>query len=259
MTNKIERSLYNTEINITFYPDSHRYKLLGEKDYLVSVTSATGIIDKSRFLIPWAINLAKSYLLKYLETNKSVTAEELYPIIDEACAQHTIKKEEAADIGSQIHAWIESFANSKITNANCPELPEDSDERVTAGISAFLSWYNENKVIFLESERLIYSKKYKYVGLTDAVAKVNGELFIIDYKSGKSIYPEYAYQLSAYQQAYEEETGKHCLGNMVLHFDKENAEFTVKKYIDLEENCHNFETFLACLKIKKMEKINNKK
>ena len=41
-------------------------------------------------------------------------------------------------------------------------------------------------------------------GKFDAVARVNGRVTLIDFKTSSGIYPEYSYQLAGYQIAYEE-------------------------------------------------------
>lgn len=255
MTEKIIKSLYDGQVTIEFYPESHRYKMKGEKSYLISVTAATGIIDKSRVLINWALGLTASHLRKYFEESKhnEYTAEELLPIIDESLKQHEIKKQAAADTGSLVHAFAESFAKYKLGQGEQPIIDENWEENVGNGVMAFLDWFNENKVEFIETEKLLYSKKYQYVGTTDVVAKVNGEITIIDYKTSKGIYSEQYYQLAAYWGAYEEETGKALNSGAILHFDKETGKPTFKT-IEREELQKDFETFLACLTVKKREK-----
>lgn len=256
MAEKITKNLYGGEVQIDFYPNSHRYKLNGSRSYLISVTSATGIIDKSRALIPWAVNLAGSHLRQYLEESSvnSFSREELYPIIDEALVQHTKKKEEAAAAGSLVHAWAEQFARFKLgLTEKMPELTEDMDEKVILGINAFLGWYNSHKVVFKEVERMIYSKNYEYVGLTDIIAEVDGRTLIMDYKTSKGVYNEMFYQVSAYWGGYEEETGKLLDGGALLHFSKETGEFSIHEFTR-EEHEKNYKTFLACLEIKKREK-----
>jgi hypothetical protein len=203
--NKITKELYGGKVTVEFYPDSHRYKLLGEKTYLISATAMTGILDKSLFLIPWAIGLAKSHLLKYLDGKQSITPEELYPIIDKAVIQHTQKKEEAGDIGSQIHDWCDAFAASKIEGTTEPEITDDMDQRVLNGISAFLDFYNNHDVKFLEHEKLTYSITHGWVGITDAVAMVDGVKTVIDYKTGKYIYDEQYFQMGQYWISLNEE------------------------------------------------------
>jgi len=59
MTNKTEKSLYNGEVKIIFYPDSHRYKLEGQKGWLVGVMYLF-------FLIEWRAN----FFVRTKEENK---------------------------------------------------------------------------------------------------------------------------------------------------------------------------------------------
>lgn len=254
MSEKITKELYKGEVKIDFYPESHRYKKVGEKTYLISATAVTGIIDKSRFLIPWAVGLASTYIKSYLENSKALqfTTEELLPIIDEACQQHTIKKEQAADIGSQVHDWAMKFGMAKLGLCEAPELTDEMDEKVVLGINAFLDWYNNNKVEFLETEKMVYSRQYGFVGITDLVAKVNDKKLIIDYKTGKGIYSEYNYQVAGYRGAYEEEHGK-VNGGLILHFSKETGEFSTKELTD-EDHEKDYKVFLSLLTVKLREK-----
>lgn len=259
MSEKIIRELYNGEVTIEFYPESHRYRLVGDKKYLISTTGATGIIDKSRVLIPWAVNLATQHMRAYLEaaTVNKFTTEELLPLLEEAAKQHQIKKDAAATAGSAVHKWAENFAQAKITGNNLPDIPEDENEQVINGIMAFLDWYNGNKVKFLETERLIYSRQYGFVGILDVVAEVNGAKMLCDYKTAKGIYTEMHYQLAGYRGAYDEEMdytkGDKLQGAMILHFNKETGEFSTKIF-DYEDHVKNYETFLACLRVKQREK-----
>lgn len=254
-TNKITKTLYAGEVVIDFYPDSHRYKLQGEKTYLLGVTTCTNVIDKSRFLIPWAVGLVGTFLRQYFENTKSnqFTSEELAPVIEEALIQHTVKKEEAANVGTLVHNWAETFGNAKLHGTPMPIITDDMDEKVVAGINAFLGWYTSHTVKFEDTERLLFSRQHKYAGLTDAIANINGKRILIDYKTGKGIYSEFYYQLSAYWFAYEEETGEKLDGALILHFNKETGEFESKE-ISREEFNLNFPVFLACLSIKQREK-----
>jgi hypothetical protein len=222
-TNVRTEELYGGDIKINFYPDSHRYKLDGEKTYLISATGCTGIIDKSQVLIIWALNLAKGFINTHLENSKEnrFTKEELGPIIEEAMKQHTIKKETAADIGSQTHDWCERFAKAQINKTEIPEIPEapeitenstdeekkkaDDMEKVQNGIMGFLEWFNSRKVVFEASERLLYSKIHGVVGITDFIARINGFRVLGDFKTSKGVYDEQYLQLSGYMGMAEEE------------------------------------------------------
>ena len=275
-----EVSLYEDEINLIFYSKSHRYKIKGKKDWLISATSATGIINKP-FLIIWATRLAGDYLKDYVsglefEPFPTITKDELIAKIEEAIRQHEIKKKEAADIGSQVHEWAEAFAFAKIMNIALPPLKADEfkkwaidnnfqaeedieavaldsgnyDERIIAGINAFLDWHNNNQVEFLDIERCVYSRKYDYCGIFDAVAKINGKLCLIDYKTSKGVYPEFFLQSSAYLKADEEESGREYAGIKILHFDKLSGQFSEHDR-ELSEVSKDFQAFLGLLETKK--------
>lgn len=254
MTEKIIEKLYAGNVSLEFLPDSHRYRLEGTKEYLPSVTACTGIIDKSRVLIPWAVGLAEKHLRSFLENGTGpFTVEELIPIIEEAGRQHQIKKDQAASIGDMVHAYAEAFALAVIAKHDVPQIPDDADERVRAGINAFLNWFVANDVQFRHAEKLVYSRIYGFAGLVDSVAKVNGKLMLIDYKTSKGVYTEMRYQIAGYRIAFEEEHGDILDGAVILHFDKEAGVCTPHEYTE-DELTKDASAFLACLSLKKREK-----
>lgn len=245
MTNIKEVSLYEDKVKIKFYEDSHRYKLEGEKDYLIGVTTATGVLDKSRPLLIWATRLAKDYLLEVLQS-KVIEPED----IETAVNQHSVKKEEAATIGSAVHQWAEDY----IKGVN-PPVPDD--ENIRNGVLAFLRWVKANDVKFVESEKIIYSKKHGYVGTMDTIFTMGSEDHKImhagDFKTASGIYAEMSLQLAAYQEAYTEEHGAEFGDKYILRFDKLTGEFESKQFEASEQPKH-FEGFLACLKLKQFTK-----
>jgi hypothetical protein len=210
MAEKIVERLYGGSVAVEFLPDSHRYRLEGSREYLPSVTSCTGILDKSRFLIPWAVGLAEKHVRAFLESNTGPFArEEIVPILEEAVRQHQLKKEDAASVGGSVHAYAEAFALAVISRSEVPQIPEEADERVRAGVNAFLSWFVSNDVKFVHAEKLVYSQSHGFAGLIDAVADVNGKRMLIDYKTSKGVYTEMRYQIAGYRIAFEEEHGEH--------------------------------------------------
>ncbi len=254
MAEKIIERLYNGNVSLEFLPDSHRYRLEGTKEYLPSVTSCTGIIDKSRVLIPWAVGLAEKHLRTFIESNTGpFGAEELIPIIEEAVRQHQIKKDEAASIGGMVHAYAEAFALAVIAKKDVPQIPEDADERVRAGINAFLNWFVSNDVQFLHAEKLVYSPTHGFAGLVDAVANVNGRRTLIDYKTSKGVYTEMRYQVAAYCLAFEEEHADSLDAALILQFDKETGVCNPHP-LTKDDIAKDSSAFLACLALKKREK-----
>lgn len=227
--------LYNGEIKIDFYPNSHRYKRDGK--WLVSVTSALGMIAKP-LLIPWAVNMATDFLLDKLQAGELITQG----LIIEAKTKHREKKEEAAAIGSVVHEWAENYIKT-----GKRDLPKDNDPAMN-GIVAFLKWVDEHKVEFISSERFVYSRRNDYAGIMDAEARINGKHCVIDFKTSKRLYPEMRFQTAAYQMAAEEEGTLFEGDRWIVRFDKETGEFEAHEHGDLEQD---FAAFMSALTIKK--------
>ncbi|GIW70345.1 MAG: hypothetical protein KatS3mg101_1092 [Patescibacteria group bacterium] len=160
--------------------------------------------------------------------------------IEEASKEHRKVKEEAADIGTQIHEWVNKWIEGKK-----PEIPED--DRIRNGITAFLQFQKEYKVKWLESEKIVYSQKYNFAGILDAVGFINKKLIIFDFKSANAIYPEFALQTAGYQIAYEEMMKKNVDHRLIVKFGKETGDFEWRKF---EENEKDKKAFLACLTLK---------
>ena len=241
MTEILQKKLYNDKVIVNFYPNSHFYKINNERK--ISVTAITGIIDKSRPLIYWAVGLMRDYLNEQLENGEIINSA----FILEGSKQHTKFLKKAGDLGTQVHDWCEQFAKAKMNKTELPKIDKTFPKEVILGINAFLDWYNKNKVKFIEIERLVYSKKYDYCGFFDALAKVNGKLCLIDYKTSSGVYSSMNLQLAGYRLALEEETKAVIDKNIILHFNKKTGEFT-------SFECDNYEddrrAFLGCLAVK---------
>lgn len=229
------------------YGNRLRYYKPGERKALVSVTRVSGMIDKSAFLVPWAVKLVYSHILQQLEARHGyITAEEVMIWIDEAKKKPDEAREGAASIGKEVHQWAHDFAKSCIELGEILPIPEN--EKVQGGIQAFLDWYNSHHVVFKEMEKLVYYRKGKmeYVGLVDAIAEVDGVLTLIDYKTSKGIYSDQFYQLAAYREAYNlfhEPVKK----TVILNFDKESGAL-IEKEIPLAESKKDFAAFCGLYK-----------
>jgi len=232
------------DITLTFDEEKHQFYMNGER--VVSITEATGKLDKSRPLIHWAVRLCRDYLYDKIQKGKEITAD----IVFDASKQHTIRKQEAANMGKLIHKWIENYIKG-----NKPKMP--TDEKVKNGILAFLRWTDQNKVKFLNSEKIVCSKKHKYAGIIDAEAKVNGALAIVDFKSSNGLYNEMRYQVAGQQCALEEMTGKKYGERWIIHFNKNTGEFHDHLIEDYKKDLSAFIGLLAVAK--RESELNSKK
>ena len=232
--------LYNGEVVITFDDERHKF-WRDDGSPILSVTAATEVIDKSRTLIGWAVNEMANYLIKNFSLDQIKTEQEKISMILLAKNSYREASQKAKDVGSEIHSWI-----NKWIRGEKPTMPEDP--LVLNGVNAFLRWIDEREVELLETEKVIYSKKYDYAGFLDAEAKIGNKLCIIDFKSSKGIYDEMRCQIAAYQQAREEESKKKYDSRWIVKLGKVNGEFEAR---ELDEQEKDLQAFLGALNLKK--------
>jgi CRISPR/Cas system-associated exonuclease Cas4 (RecB family) len=222
----------------TIFFDDERHRFWDETGKTIqSVTTFTRIIDKSDALLGWATRLTAEYLLAKLANGEQITEID----IREAVQEHRRQKEEAADIGTQIHEWVSLWIKGEK-----PPIPED--ERIQNGINAFLTFQKEYGLKWIESERIVYSEKHEYAGILDAIAKKSKELILVDFKSSNAIYPEHALQTAGYQIAFEEMTQKKIAHRLLIRFGKNDGTFEFRL---LKENEKDAAAFLACVHLKR--------
>lgn len=255
----IEKSIhYNGEVAILFYPDSHRYKLEGEKTFLVGVTTATGMVDKSTPLMIWNEKLIRKFLMESLERGEPLSEG----LIEMAVTLHSAKKEEAATSGTLVHEWAEKYIKG-----DKPDVPKD--EAVRNGVLAFLKWVQKYQVKFISSEKRVYSRKYKYVGTMDCEFTMGAESHKIvhpgDFKTSSGVYMPMVFQVAGYQEAATEEFGTIYGDKWLLRFQKEDkedkngnivqraGEFEAKSFYASDHPVH-FRGFLSCLELKEQSK-----
>jgi hypothetical protein len=255
--------LYNGEVEVDYYPNSHQYKLkrdgkkvLKKPENQLSVTNILGIIEKP-MLRQWAVNRACDLLLRKVVEGVAITIE----CIEEARFEHVRFAKQEADLGTLVHCWAEAYIIAKVNNSQAPELPED--ERVLNGVLAFLRWVKEHNVQFVSCERLVYSRKHKYVGRMDAEAIIDGRKRVVDFKTSNGIWTEHRYQTVAYQRAAEEEGSVYEGPRVIARFQKDDKYDKEGKLImkagdfeamEFNDEAKDFKTFLSALVIRKREK-----
>lgn len=195
-------------------PNRHMYFVGGVRK--TGVTTYCGIKDKSRGLISWATEVYLNHLLECMKKNGKVTEEDIIV----GWTKHEEAKAKAAAVGDEVHKWAEAYIGGLK-----PEMPEQREAQI--GVTAFLEWEDANKVKFISSERVVYSRKHDYIGKMDIEAKVNGKLCLLDIKTSNGIYNEMYMQTAAYVMADQEESKRKYHGRYLIRVAKE----TEKEYI----------------------------
>lgn len=133
-------------------------------------------------------------------------------------------RDAAASAGSVCHQWIEDAIHGR------PMTPFDDTDPLLlklarTGVEAFQEWRSQVRFELLETELPLVSELHRYGGTLDALARINGRLMLLDWKSGNRVYPEHVCQVAAYRQLVRERGGESPDGALLLRVGKDFADF----------------------------------
>lgn len=118
-------------------------------------------------------------------------------------------KNAAGDKGSKVHLAIEMILNgeeflinTKVLNKSTGDLEELSYEELLC-VKSFCDWRDEVKPEVIATEITIMSEVHGYAGTVDLVCKIDGQLYVVDFKTSKQVWREHEMQISAYRVALE--------------------------------------------------------
>jgi hypothetical protein len=188
------------------YPSGARMQLYP------SVTTILSAIGKPA-LVNWAAKVEREMVIE--EASKFYQEEILneLPLKPEAwkmlllsrlgeTKQSAKELAKAGEIGTTVHHAIEQELNARMG------LPYEKKICLSAPAEmAFKHWVDWAASVDLEpiaSEQVIWSHRHRYAGTLDLLARVNGRLAVIDWKTGKYVYNEAHLQNAAYRQAVRE-------------------------------------------------------
>ena len=119
----------------------------------------------------------------------------------------------------------------------------------------------------MRAEQIVYSKELNVIGTFDALAEVDGKITLIDYKTSKSLHPDYILQLIGYcilwheeKIASEDKSKPDIEQMMIIHLDKENGEMKEPIMYDIKSETSDdlADGFLGAVNFKKAERIARK-
>lgn len=101
-------------------------------------------------------------------------------------------KDKSAEEGTLIHNTIEEWLKNKETI-----IPEE----IVPSVDAFKDFYYNIKPEIIAIEEEFVHPTHRYSGTADLVAKIDNKFYLLDIKTGKSIYKDYRLQTAAYVDA----------------------------------------------------------
>lgn len=180
---------------LKFYPSSHRYKLDGA--WVPGVTTILGVLDKPA--IPkWAAGQVAEYVADNPNGIEELRRLGRGPMVQALKGIPWEKRDQAGARGNVLHDYAEQLLNG--------EEVEVDDEHVAVmehALAFMEDWHIEPILV----EFPCASREHQWAGTGDLIARYTrpdtgaSGTAIFDWKSGKALYPEYAWQFNAYAHA----------------------------------------------------------
>jgi len=159
-------------------PDGRYYRRNGE--YYPSVTYVLSHYPKGKFFEDWLKKVGYS-------------------------ADYIVKK--ASEEGTQVHEMIEAYLNGeemKFLEHGRPMY----DPHIWQMFLRFVDFWEEYKPTLIEAEVHLFSDELKIAGTCDMVCEINGELWVVDFKTSNHLQTTYDLQTAIYAKCFEECFGK---------------------------------------------------
>jgi hypothetical protein len=170
----------------------HRYSWNGGPLY-PSVTTILGIKDKPA-LVGWAKRETAACAVRNLDVlERMVRSGGSQAAVDWLKRIPDYARDASADLGSAVHAAAEAIARG----VSAP-VAENVGPFVAAYRRDFLEVFHPR---FIALEAMVCSERYEYGGTADAFAEIDGEIWLLDYKTGAGVYPDTALQLGGLARA----------------------------------------------------------
>jgi hypothetical protein len=176
-----------------FVTEDHRYYFNGDGP-VPSVTTVLEVLDKPA-LSTWKAQQAVRAIWRYEgEELADMTEDEA---VKWALAEVRKTRTDAASVGTGVHHIADMLSRASESDSKGFQVSESTQPYVDA-YNRFLDRYSRSA--FVSTEKAVWSLN-GYGGTYDLLVMIDGELWLIDIKTGKGLYPEFALQLAGYRWA----------------------------------------------------------
>jgi hypothetical protein len=158
--------------------------------------------------------------------------------------------DEKASIGTLAHEMIHCMLKGE--EADTSDYSQNQIDLALNSLKSFINWHKDSGLKSILLEEQLISEKLQYGGSIDCYGTLkDGTRVLVDFKTGKAIYGDMAYQLSAYANLLEE-NGYPVSVAMILNIPRADTEdFYIKRWSDLTLQFNVFKYMLDVYKTEK--------
>jgi len=218
--------------------------------YTPTITQILDVINKP-FLVKWKVENAQAITAKLAAEMYSDASFTDHIKFHQALTNKVtaITQQSQTDIssrGTSIHDLISYALLTKMKKTDGLVKPEPTDSTRIAWEN-WRTWANKVKPKPLYIEHRIQSDVHKYRGKLDAIIQLGKIVTVVDWKTGKAVYPEAIMQVAAYARAAAEmklvKPGYECAVIRISKDDPRDEVEVVK--VDKAEEVAAFGAFLS--------------
>lgn len=171
--------------------NGHYYKIDGKR--AIGVTTALNGIPKGA-LVPWAARQVAEWAVdNHVLFGNMLDAAGRGPTVRFLTEVPSQERDEAAGRGTEIHALAEEYVLGKEI-----EVPTD----LLPYVEGYAQYVNDFNPASLHTELTVASREFGYAGTLDSIEDIPGYgRCLVDWKTGKGVYGEFALQVAAYRHA----------------------------------------------------------
>jgi hypothetical protein len=216
--------------------------------------SVTNVIDalNKPFLNNWYAKRAAEDAVEVVSNHPGLIQQKPQEAIKWISGAARRSASSAANLGDAVHNYVEALSLQ-----DTPEDPEDP--RVLKFADQWHQFVEQMKPKFIHAEATIFGTTYNferaYAGTADFIAEIDGQLYVGDYKTGRSVHAEAALQLSALRHGKEividgaTEELPEIAGEIVVHL-QENS-FTIYKTNESDRAWEHFSVLREAWSVQK--------
>jgi len=121
-------------------------------------------------------------------------------------ANYIVRK--ASDEGTEVHTLIEKYLKGEEIYYLTEHMSPKYDSNVWQMFLKFVEWYDLVKPEIIATECILYSDELGVSGTVDLICRIDGELWIIDFKTSNYLSVTYDLQVAIYGKCYSEIFGE---------------------------------------------------
>ena len=191
-------------VDVYFDPDKHKYYIGGKE--VMGVTKSADMAADTNYKTPWGASAAAKEADKiFAQKRVDELLREKY--FDRIRYAWLTALREGGAYGNITHAFLEKYSKWKLGQLDEPPEKLDSSS-INKTAKSFTDWAKKNKIIWTAAEQVVMyqdlDKGFRYCGTLDIRFEINGLKAIGDFKTGKKIGVNHAWQLAMYAMAVEQ-------------------------------------------------------